>query len=118
MSRIEILHKFQPIFILLKAYNVNNFSALNRRSLSPAIQVTYSLLEIVALIIFFVLWSWNVIENIVDMSKLIVSVPLLCGIFWVLSIAADIIWNKSKIFKSIDCIENTINQRQLFNAID
>lgn len=83
-KRIHVFNQLKPYFCLLTAYNGNNFIQQQWRRYVQSVLVAFCAIMVnFMLFVFFVLMVWHLIENSGDLTKLIVTLPLLISLFQV-----------------------------------
>lgn len=112
-DRIRVLHQFESLFRLTKAYNANNFANRSWRSIIPnAFAAFYVTVANLTFLIFIVLIAWNLIENIGDVNELVASMPIVISLSWAVSIAVDMMWKNQIIAEAIERLQKVIDHRK------
>lgn len=112
-NRFNLLQKFEPFLRLLKAYDVNNFTSGDWRSLfSSASDVLPVTLGTTTLIIFTFLMIWNSIENDADASELALSLPIVTSLLLAELIIVEMVCNNDIITRTIERLQEAVDRRQ------
>lgn len=113
LPKINVLNEFKRYLPLLTAYNSENFHHVNwhttRRHIFYGSGATIILLF---KSIFAIFATWYLIENGVDLRKIVVSLPLIVGLVnTVIAFIAMMVESRT-ICGTITRIENAVDQRE------
>lgn len=111
-NTVRILEQFEPFFRIINAYNANNFSGHDWRSmLSSICDAFYVTLGIVSSMLVIVLQIWDLIENNAEANKFVVSFPILVGLLMEESVVVEVVWNSAFIIGTIERLQAAIDKR-------
>lgn len=108
--KIRVLNEFRPYFRLLKTYNRENFGQRDWRS--SYIYAFITTLLVLSESLFILSGIWYLIENVGDLQKLVVSLPLVITLSQMDLTFITLITKNQMITEAIKRLQQAVDQRK------
>lgn len=109
----HVLDKFRPYLHLLQVYNSSNFPLENwHHILHKAVYALVAFLVNMALVMVIILGIWDLIENRVDLRKVVAGLPILTSLLQMEVKFVALILKNHTVNDTINKLQRIINQRK------